>query len=78
MAEHRLRYGIIWGLLLAFVFVAAALITSASPGRRWLGLAMLLAPLLAFGLVQVAFYLKSRAQAMRASVGRADDADAKQ
>lgn len=63
--ERRIRYGWVWLLFLASLFVGAGMLLSPDGGTRALGLALLLLPLAGVGLLLAAYYLKSRGDAER-------------
>ncbi|MGB0651999.1 MAG: hypothetical protein ACPGQL_02265 [Thermoplasmatota archaeon] len=65
MADRRVSYWFWWLLLLGSLFTGAGLLLSPDAGRRWIGLGLLLLPLVVFGAVALAFYLKQRAVASR-------------
>lgn len=58
--ERRIRYGWVWLVFVAAMLVGAALVLNPRAGARALGLALILLPVLAFGVLQLAYYLKHR------------------
>lgn len=60
MADRRLRYPLLWALFLACMVAGAALLLSASGTVQWVGIALLVLPLLSLGLLTGAYYLLER------------------
>lgn len=63
MAERVVRYGWVWVVFIAVMMLGSALVLSRRPALRALGLAVLLLPIAAFGLLQAVFYVRSRRMA---------------
>ena len=57
--ERRVRYPLLW-LLFIVAMIAGAALVSTSGWTMWLGLALLLGPLLALGVLTIAYYAVER------------------
>lgn len=62
MADVHLRYGWLWSGFVLLVVVGAGMMTSSDPARVSIGIALLLAPLIATALLLTVFYVQSRRQ----------------
>jgi hypothetical protein len=60
VADWRLRYPLLWLLFLACMAAGAALLLSPSATVQWLGVGLLLAPLVLLSLLTAAYYALER------------------
>ncbi|MGB1586205.1 MAG: hypothetical protein ACPHID_04075 [Thermoplasmatota archaeon] len=60
MAEKTVRYGWVWIVFLAVTFTGAGLMFSESPDDDWLGLGLIVLPLIIMGALMALYYWKSR------------------
>ena len=60
MADRRLRYPLLWGAFVLCMVVGAGLLLSQDTVVQWIGLAMLLLPLLLLGVLTGVYYALER------------------
>lgn len=58
--ERRIPYPLVWAVFLISLFLGAGLMLHPDPAWRGVGVLLLLAPVVAFGLLMLAYYVKSR------------------
>lgn len=60
MADRRLRYPLLWAAFVACMLLGAGLLLSPSVAVEWVGLGLLLLPLLLLGVLTGAYYALER------------------